>query len=205
MNKGVMAALVVAIVAAVGVGLYTQQGPGGNVAVRDGALDERVRPQIVGEVAAFRLLDEAVDLSALSFADKDGATVSLADMKGRTVLLNLWATWCAPCREEMPDLEELQTELGGERFAVVPVSIDAGEPAKPLEFYRETGLSTLPFFHDGTLKTFTTLKKAGLAFGMPTTVLVDREGFARGVLNGPAKWSSSDAVALIEEAIGPAG
>ena len=204
MNRGTWVAIAVAVVVAIGVGAYTNAPGTGNAAtVSDEGLPERVAPMIIGDVAAFRLLDEPVDLSELTFNDRNGEPKSLSAWKGRTVLVNLWATWCAPCREEMPELEELNDKLGGGRFEVVPISIDAGEAVKPLDFYRDTGLETLPFYHDGSMATFAFLKKAGLAFGMPTTVLIDRDGFARGVLNGPARWASSDAVALVEEAIGP--
>ena len=202
MNKLWVAAALVAVMLA-GVAIYSTGDPGGNVAVADADLGERVQPQIIGEVAGFRLLDQPMDLTALSFKNRDGAEVQMADWAGKTVLLNLWATWCAPCREEMPELQELNAHFADRAFEVVPVSIDQGDASKPLGFYAETGLTTLPFYHDATMRTFQGLKQAGLAFGMPTTVLVDREGFARGVLNGPAAWSSPDALALIEEAMGP--
>ena len=158
----------------------------------------RIEGRNVGEVAAFEPLATPVDLSALAFDDAEGERTSLADFEGRTVLLNLWATWCAPCREEMPALQELNAHMKEQPFDVVAVSIDAGDAAKPKRFYAETGLTTLPFFHDGSMATFSTLKKADLAPGLPTSILVGPDGCARGVLKGAAEWASADAKDLIE-------
>ena len=158
---------------------------------------ERIEGRNVGEVAAFEPLAQPVDLSALAFQGADGEPVSVADFAGSTVLLNLWATWCAPCREEMPALQELDAETDG-AFAVVAVSIDAGTATKPKRFYAENGLDTLPFFHDGSMTTFSTLKNADLAPGLPTSILIGPDGCARGVLKGAAEWASEDAKHLIE-------
>ena len=162
----------------------------------------RIEGLNVGEVAAFEPLAEPVDLSALAFTDREGASVTIADFAGRSVLLNLWATWCAPCRKEMPELQALRDEMGGDDFEVVALSIDAGTPDKAKAFYVETGLTSLPFFHDGTMKSFVALKKAKLAPALPTTMFVDNKGCARGVLRGAADWSSTDAKALIAAAVG---
>ena len=162
----------------------------------------RIEGLNVGEVAAFEPLATPVDLNALAFEDREGAPVTIADFAGRTVLLNLWATWCAPCRKEMPELEALRDAMGGADFEVVALSIDAGTAEKPRRFYEETGLTSLPFYHDGTMKSFVTLKKADLAPGLPTTMLIDAKGCARGVLKGAADWSSADARALVEAAKG---
>lgn len=158
----------------------------------------RIAGRNVGAVAGFEPLATPVDLSALAFRNADGEPVTLADFRGRTVLVNLWATWCAPCREEMPALQALNEAMDKRPFEVVAVSIDAGTPAKPLAFYAETGLDTLPFYHDGSMATFSTLKKADLAPGLPTSVLVGPDGCARGVLKGPAAWAGADARDLIE-------
>jgi hypothetical protein len=101
----------------------------------------------------------------------------------------------------MPALDALQKELGGDAFDVVPVSIDLGTNDKPKAFYAETGLVALPLFHDGKMGVFNTLKKQSLAFGMPTTILVDKEGCVVGSMSGPANWASPQAVALVRKAI----
>jgi len=156
----------------------------------------------VGEVAAFRGMDRALNVSELSFNDIKGARKNLAHYRGRHVLLNLWATWCPPCREEMPWLDDLEAKRGGDTFAVVPISIDIGEPEKPKAFYSDTGLEYLPFFHDGSMKVFEDLRGEGVAPGMPTTLLLDPDGCILGVLAGPAAWNSQDALNLVDAALG---
>ena len=162
----------------------------------------RIEGLNVGEVAAFEPLATPVDLNALAFQDRDGKPVTMADFAGKTVLFNLWATWCAPCRKEMPELEALRDAMAGADFEVVALSIDAGGADKPKAFYEETGLTSLPFYHDGTMASFVSLKKAELAPGLPTTMLIDKGGCARGVLRGAADWSSPDAKALVAAAKG---
>ncbi len=154
-----------------------------------------------GAAAAYRPIEEPLDVTYLSFVDGDGKPRNLAEWRGKTVLFNLWATWCPPCREEMPWFEELQVEKGGDNFQVLPVSIDLGDASKPKQFYADTGLKALPFMHDNSMQTFQSLKKKAVALGMPTTLLVDTNGCALGVLNGPAHWNSPDAKRLIDAAI----
>ena len=161
-----------------------------------------LKPLASGEIAAFAISDVPTPLPVFEFTDRDGKPTSTADMKGKTVLLNLWATWCAPCRHEMPALDKLQAELGGEKFQVLPVSIDRGGPQKPLGFYDEIGIAALPFYQDGTMGIFNGLKKEGYAFGLPATLLLDEEGCVLGNLNGPADWASDEARAMVKAAIG---
>lgn len=155
---------------------------------------------VKGEIAAFQIASSAKYIGDQVFNDSDGNQKSLAEWKGRTVLLNLWATWCAPCRHEMPALENLEKAEGGNEFQVVPVSVDLGEPHKPKNFYTEINLTALPFFHDGTMAVFNNLKKATLAFGMPSTLLLDKNSCVLGQLSGPAEWASDDAIKLIQAA-----
>ena len=160
-----------------------------------------LKPLVGGDVAAFTVADEPVPLPVFEFAGRDGVKASTADFAGKTLLLNLWATWCAPCREEMPALDKLQAELGGETFQVLPVSIDRGGPQKPLAFYKEIGVSHLPFYQDETMDIFNELKKKSLAFGLPVTLLIDKDGCVLGNLNGPADWAGFDAKQLMGAAI----
>ena len=162
------------------------------------ALDEAAQ----GEVAAVIVPDEAQALPEMSFADAEGETHKLADWRGKVVLLNLWATWCAPCREEMPALDALQRDFGGEEFEVVTVNLDRGGPDKPRAFLEETGITDLPLYLDPQNEVFSTLKRRGRAFGLPTTLLIDREGCEIGHLPGPARWDSDDAARLIRTALG---
>jgi thiol-disulfide isomerase/thioredoxin len=150
-----------------------------------------------GAMAAFVVRPKPQNLPDFTFVDAGGGTKSLADFSGKVVLLNIWATWCVPCREEMPAFDALQTALGGEDFQVVAVNIDKGGPDKARDFLEETGATHLALYIDPPAKLFHTLK----AVGMPTTLLIDRDGREIGRLVGPADWASAEAKRLIEAAI----
>ena len=115
-------------------------------------------------------------LPDLAFEDADGKPKKLSDWRGKTVLVNLWATWCVPCRKEMPALEGLQTKLGGPNFEVVAINIDTRDPEKPKNFLKDANLTRLGYFSDQKAKVFQDLKAIGRALGMPTSVLVDGQG-----------------------------
>jgi thiol-disulfide isomerase/thioredoxin len=149
-----------------------------------------------GAMATLVARQEPFDLPDFSF-DAAGGTKSLQDFAGKVVLLNIWATWCVPCREEMPALDKLEAKLGGQDFAVVAVNIDKGGAEKAASFLKETGVTHLPLYTDPTGKLFATLK----AVGMPTTLIVDRKGREIARLVGPADWASPEALAVIEAAI----
>jgi thiol-disulfide isomerase/thioredoxin len=114
--------------------------------------------------------------------------------------VNLWATWCVPCRKEMPALDRLQTKLGSKDFEVVAINIDTRDPEKPKNFLKEAKLSRLGYFSDEKAKVFQDLKAIGRALGMPTSVLVDGQGCEIATIAGPAEWDSEDAVKLITAA-----
>jgi len=154
-----------------------------------------------GAMAPLLVRPKPLDLPQFTFAAADGKSKSLADFRGKIVLLNIWATWCVPCREEMPALDTLETKLGGKDFAVVAVNIDKGGPEKAASFLKETGATHLTLYTDPSGKLFSTLK----AVGMPTTLLIDRDGKEIGRLIGPADWASPEAVAVIEAAIAALG
>ena len=166
------------------------------------ALAMRIAPLAKGEVAALAVQQTPRPAVDLAFQDREGKPVTLADFRGRTVLLNLWATWCAPCRHEMPALDKLQAELGGPDFEVVTVNIDQRNLDRPKAWLTENGIQRLAYYSDPSVKVFQDLKGAGKAFGMPVTLLIDRDGCELGLLNGPAEWASADAVALVKAALG---
>ncbi|HEY4774301.1 MAG TPA: TlpA disulfide reductase family protein [Xanthobacteraceae bacterium] len=166
------------------------------------AAAQRLAPLARGEMAAVQVAREPRALPALTFSDAKGAQKSLADWRGRTVLLNLWATWCVPCRKEMPALAALQRALGDADFEVVAVNIDTREPDKPKAWLRELGITALAYYADPSAKVFQDLKLVGKAIGMPTTLLVDPAGCELATLAGPAEWASADAVALVRAALG---
>ena len=170
-----------------------------------GAVDvaRRLAPLAHGEVAALTMATVPLRLPDLAFEDAEGRPKKLSDWRGRTVLVNLWATWCVPCRKEMPALESLQTRLGGPNFEVVAVNIDTRDPEKPKNFLKEANLTRLGYFSDQKAKVFQDLKAIGRALGMPTSVLVDGEGCEIATIAGPAEWDSEDAVKLITAAVRP--
>ena len=165
-------------------------------------LAKKLAPLARGEVAAVNVAKSPLRLPDLSFQDASGKPMTLARWRGRTVLLNLWATWCVPCRKEMPTLDALQGKLGGPGFEVVTVNIDTRDPEKPKVFLKQIGIEKLAYYADPEAKTFQDLKAVGRAFGMPTTLLVDPHGCELGTIAGPAEWSSEDAVKLIQAALG---
>jgi thiol-disulfide isomerase/thioredoxin len=170
-----------------------------------GAVDlaHRIAPLAHGEVAALTLATTPLRLPDLTFEDAGGKPKKLSDWRGRTVLVNLWATWCVPCRKEMPALEGLQTRLGSENFEVVAINIDTRDPEKPKNFLRDAHLTRLGYFSDEKAKVFQDLKAAGQALGMPTSVLVDGQGCEIATIAGPADWDSDDAIKLITAAMNP--
>ncbi|TCR89834.1 TlpA disulfide reductase family protein [Rhizobium sp. BK376] len=159
-------------------------------------------PFTKGQVAAMVAAQKPVSLQNVSFKGPEGKPLSVQDFAGKTVLLNLWATWCIPCREEMPALNALQKEMGSDKFEVVAVNIDTGDDEKPKAFRTDYGIDALGYYRDGTMGAFNALKKNGLAFGLPVTLLVGPKGCLLSAMNGPAAWDSEDAKGLIKAAIG---
>jgi len=168
------------------------------------ALSNKLAPLAHGEVAALTMATTPLRLPDLAFEDADGKPKKLSDWRGRTVLVNLWATWCVPCRKEMPALDSLPPKLGGPDFEVVAVNIDTREPDKPKNFLKDANLTKLGYFTDQKAKVFQDLKSIGRALGMPTSVLVDGQGCEIATIAGPADWASDDAVKLIKAALKPA-
>jgi len=200
LRAGIFAALALASLALV---LYVSKEPGGKEAVVDPAcLDtaktaERLRPLVHGEIAALALAKQPQSLPEVRFAGPDGAAASLADFKGRTVLLNLWATWCIPCRLEMPALDRVQGKLGSKDFAVVAVNVDTARLDRPKAFFDETGVKNLMLYTDDKAEIVQSLKQVGKVLGLPTTMLVGKDGCELGTLAGSAQWDSQDALALL--------
>lgn len=154
-----------------------------------------------GEMAAMAAAQPPRPLQ-LAFKGPEGKDMTTADLVGKTVLLNIWATWCVPCREEMPALNALQTSMGGNDFEVVAVNIDTGSDQKPKNFYQDYKIDKLAFYNDSSMGVFNAVKKEGLAFGLPATLILDKKGCLIGAMNGPAAWDSEDAKALITAAKG---
>jgi thiol-disulfide isomerase/thioredoxin len=187
-----------------GIGGFTRNTTGDPACRPAVALSEKLAPLAHGEVAALTMATTPLKLPDLAFDDANGQPKKLSDWRGRTVLVNLWATWCVPCRREMPALDALQTKLGGPNFQVVAVNIDTRDPDKPKNFLKDANLTKLDYFTDQKAKVFQDLKSVGRALGMPTSVLVDGQGCEIATIAGPAEWASDDAIKLIQAAVKPA-
>ena len=195
-------------VAGLALGLYGIGRPGSKVTAFKGACPfaqaaaAKADPLVHGDVAALTLADHDNPLDAIAFDGPDGTRTTLAAFKGQTVLLNLWATWCAPCQQEMPSLAKLQTALGSKDFSVVAVNIDTQRLDKPRAFLKQIGATSLPFYADKTADIFLQLKRSEKVLGLPTTVLVGKDGCEIGTMAGPAQWDSPDAQNLIKQVNG---
>lgn len=139
----------------------------------------------------FVLHDEPRTIENISFVDAKGEQRSLSDFRGKVILLNVWATWCGPCRHEMPSLDRLQKALGGNDFAVVALSIDRGGADVVQRFYADVGITSLPIFIDSAARAMRELA----VVGVPATLLIGRDGREIGRLVGPAEW---DAPAIVD-------
>ena len=186
-----------------GIGGLNRNATGDPACRRAVELARKLAPLAHGEVAAITMATAPLRLPDLAFEDGAGKPRKLSDWRGRTLLVNLWATWCVPCRKEMPALEVLQTRLGGPNFEVVAINIDTRDHEKPKNFLREANLTRLGYFSDHNAKVFQDLKAIGRALGMPTSVLVDGQGCEIGTISGPADWASDDAIKLVTAAIHP--
>jgi thiol-disulfide isomerase/thioredoxin len=143
------------------------------------------------------VFDKPRDLREIRFADDQGHDLTLSDFRGRVVLLNVWATWCVPCRKEMPALDRLQAKLGGNEFLVIPLSIDREGVAAVKRFYQELGLEKLGIYVDASGKG----SRALAIPGVPTTLLIDRQGREVARKMGAAEWDAPELVALVEQTI----
>jgi thiol-disulfide isomerase/thioredoxin len=202
MLLGGLAGVGVALVGIYGMGWLVRKSDVPEACRPAAQLAQKLQPLARGEVAALAPARSPIPLTTVAFRDGDGKERTLGDWKGKTVLLNLWATWCVPCKKEMPALDELQKKLGGADFEVVAVNIDTRNPDKAKTWLTDTGIASLTYYADNSAKIFQDLKEKGRAFGMPTTILVDKNGCEVATLAGPAEWASGDAITFIEAALG---
>lgn len=147
-----------------------------------------------GPMAGVIVHPQRKDVAAFTFANEKGEQLDLSNWKGRVVVLNLWATWCAPCRKEMPDLGKLQTALGGPDFEVVALSLDRKGLEASKAFLQEIGVTNLAPYIEPEAKSLAALQ----ALGLPATILIDRNGKEAGRLLGPADWASPEAQAMVK-------
>ncbi|MGI9389493.1 MAG: TlpA family protein disulfide reductase [Boseongicola sp.] len=174
--------------------LYTALALGANPAAGDVAKAESLRE---GTMKKLIFIDPRA-ASVESFTDPSGAELRLADFKGKHVLVNFWATWCAPCRKEMPQLAELQAELGGDAFDVVTIATGRNPVAAIDSFFEEIGVDNLPKYLDPQ----STLARNSGVFGLPITLILAPDGKEIARMRGDAEWNSESAKAVVRALIG---
>ncbi len=151
----------------------------------------------VDEMAGFQVLTPPIPTEGLEFLDKDGQSLELSAFHGRVVLINFWATWCAPCLAEMPSLNRLQIALGGADFQVITIATGRNASADIDSFFTTQSITHLTRYRDPNLR----LALALGAGSLPTTVLMDKDGFIIARLQGEADWDSEAARHLIERLV----
>ncbi|MGO4706090.1 TlpA disulfide reductase family protein [Microvirga sp. 2MCAF38] len=166
------------------------------------AVLQRLRPLAKGDLAALVVPLTSKTLPVLAFKDEAGQAKTLEGFKGKAVLVNLWATWCVPCREEMPALDKLQADLGSPDFEVVAINVDTRNAEKPKAWLKDNGIANLAYYADPSGKVLQTLQKSGHVVGLPTTLLIDGSGCEIALLKGPAEWHSPDALAFVRAMLG---
>ena len=190
-----------ALVAA-GAVLYGTVAPAGKAAsdcpADSAKLAARLAPLAKGELAALQVSSEPRRAVQIAFQRDDGGKLTVADFKGRAVLLNLWATWCIPCRVEMPALDRLQAAKGGPGFEVVAVNVDTAKLERRATFLDSVGVKALTRYADPSGDSFETLHKDGKALGLPVTLVIDKDGCEIAAVEGGVKWDSAEAQALVE-------
>lgn len=180
--------------------LWDRQTGGGSCRA-SAALATGLQSLARGEVAAMKIEAKPKALPELAFDGPDGQRRTLASFGGKTVLLNLWATWCEPCKREMPALDKVQAELKAQRFEVVAVNIDTRNLERPRAWLTETGITHLAYYADNKAQIFQDLRRIGEVEGLPTTLLIGPDGCQIGKLSGWAEWASPEGIALMKAAV----
>ena len=163
-----------------------------------GSLDiDALREMRAGDMRKLAFHAVAKDPVVVSFVDKDGTEMDISAFKGKVVLLNFWATWCAPCRKEMPMLEALEKELGGEDFAVVTMATGRNPLPMIEAFFTKINVTALPILRDPKQ----TYARRMAVLGLPVTMILDRQGREVARLRGDAEWDSEDALAILRAVI----
>ena len=161
------------------------------------ALLAELRALTVGEMSGLSVHETPITTPLVQFFAEDGGALSLQAFRGKVVLLNFWATWCGPCRKEMPEINALAAELGGPDFTVVTVSLDRGGPKRPKAFFDKIGANALTLYQAPKMG----LSKSMGVKGLPVTAILDRSGHEIARITGAADWSSEDAKRFIARLI----
>ncbi len=157
-----------------------------------------------GQLAALAGTGQGRGYSTLGFTDETGQPRTIADFRGRALLVNFWASWCVPCRAEMPALDAIAAKYNSDSFIVLPINLDigAGGQEKAQAFLLEGGFQHLPLYADASFAAFERLKREAVAIGLPATLLLDENGCELAVLQGPAEWHTPDGERVVEALIG---
>ena len=166
-------------------------------------LGQKIGDVATGELAALTGTGEGRGYADMAFKDASGAPKTIADFAGKALLVNFWASWCVPCRAEMPALDALAAKYNSESFEVLPINLDIGEGGleKAQAFLAEGNFQHLPLYADSSFSAFERLKREAVAIGLPATLLLDAKGCELAVLQGPAEWDTPDGHKVIEALI----
>jgi thiol-disulfide isomerase/thioredoxin len=176
------------VVMAAAVGLLTF-----DVGGTDSGADSAAAPKRPGLPLSIHEQPQALD--RVTFDNGAGETLALADFRGQIVVLNLWATWCPPCRKEMPTLDALQQRLGGDDFQVIALSVDQGGAEAVRDFYDQIGIEHLPLYVDSSMRAMSRLAVRGL----PTTLVLDAQGRELARLVGETDWAAPEMIDYMRE------
>jgi len=196
-----VAALVIAAVAiAITFWVGNAGSPKASDCVPQPAAAKKVDAAATGQLAALNGTGTGRGYADMAFTDKDGKPVKLADFAGKFLLVNFWASWCIPCRAEMPALDKLAAAENGPDFMVLPINLDVGSGGldKARKFLADGGWKNLPLYADSTFDAFKRLQTEAVAAGLPSSLLLDKKGCEIGVLQGPAEWDSPDGKTVID-------
>ena len=161
---------------------------------------QKIDAEAIGKLAALTGTGEGRGYADMSFADASGAKVTIGSFAGKKLLVNFWASWCVPCREEMPALDALARQYNSDQFMVLPINLDIGTGGldKARAFLAEGKFENLPLYADSSFAAFERLKREAVAIGLPATLLLDEKGCELGVLQGPAEWDTPDGHKVID-------
>ena len=189
---------------AVSLYLFNAGQPGASECPAQPAAAKAIDAAAVGELAAMNGTGQGRGYRDMAFTDAEGKPLTIASFKGKKLLVNFWASWCVPCREEMPALDTLAGKFNSDDFIVLPVNLDVGEEGlrKARAFLDEGKWAHLPLYADNTMAAFDKLKTAGVTLGLPATLLLDANGCELAALQGPAKWDSPDGENVIKALLG---
>jgi thiol-disulfide isomerase/thioredoxin len=200
-GAGALAA-VAAVAVLYGIGTPAGKADAGQCPAAAAARSAALAPLAHGDIAALAVERAPKLAPTIAFEGPGGAKLSLADFRGKALLVNLWATWCVPCRAEMPALDRLQQSAGSADFQVVAVNVDTARLDRPAAFLDQIGVKALTRYADPSGDSFETLRLAGKALGLPTSLIIDKVGCELGVVAGPVDWDAADARQAIKALTG---